>query len=75
MKNAFYFTLKILFVLKIFKFLPWFFSHEEKRVDQKDKVNSKIYNISTWETINWDIHITQYLKKYRQSDDRIWSVK
>ena len=30
MKNAFYFTLKALFVLKIFKFLSWLFGHVEK---------------------------------------------
>ena len=33
MKNAFNFTLKALFVLKIFKFLSWLFGHVEKRVD------------------------------------------
>ena len=31
MKNAFYFILKALFVLKIFKFLSWLFGHVEKR--------------------------------------------
>ena len=30
MKNAFYFTLKSLFVLKVFKFLSWLFYHGEK---------------------------------------------
>ena len=30
MKNAFYFTLKALFILKIFKFLSWLFRHVEK---------------------------------------------
>ena len=30
LKNAFYFTLKALFVLKIFKFLSWLFGHVEK---------------------------------------------
>ena len=30
MKNAFYFILKALFVLKTFKFLSWLFSHVEK---------------------------------------------
>ena len=30
MKNTFYFILKALFVLKIFKFLSWFFAHVEK---------------------------------------------
>ena len=33
MKNVFYFTLKALFVLKIFKFLSWLFGHLEKRLD------------------------------------------
>ena len=30
MKNAFYFILKVLFVLKVFKFLSWSFGHEGK---------------------------------------------
>ena len=33
MKNAFYFALKALFVLKIFKFLFWLFGYVEKRFD------------------------------------------
>ena len=33
MKIAFYFVLKALFVLKIFKFLSWRFVHVEKRLD------------------------------------------
>ena len=33
MKNAFYFTLKSLLVLKIFKFLSWIFSNVKKRLD------------------------------------------
>ena len=30
MKNAFYFILKAIFVLRIFKFFSWLFGHEEK---------------------------------------------
>ena len=30
MKNAFDFTLKAVFILKIFKFLSWLFDHVEK---------------------------------------------
>ena len=30
MKNAFYFILKALFVIKIFKFLSWLFCHAKK---------------------------------------------
>ena len=33
MKNAFYFTLKTLFILKMFKFLSQRFGHVEKRLD------------------------------------------
>ena len=33
MKNAFYFTLKALFVLKIFNFLSGLFGHVEKQLD------------------------------------------
>ena len=49
-KNAFYFTLKSFFVLKIFKFLSSIFGYLEKQVDQKDKVNVKFYDVITWET-------------------------
>ena len=33
MKNAFYFTLKALFLLKLFTFLSWLFGHVAKRRD------------------------------------------
>ena len=45
-KNAFCFTLKVLFVLKIFKF----------------KLNFKFHDATTWETNNCATHIAQYLK-------------
>ena len=32
MKNAFYFILKALFVIKIFKFLSWPFGHAKKKM-------------------------------------------
>ena len=74
MKNAFYFTLKALFVLKIFKFLPRLFGHVEKRFDWKDKVNFKIYNVTAWLSSNFNAHIAQYLKKQKESDNETWSV-
>ena len=43
MKDAFYFMLKAVFVFEIFTFLSWF-SHAEKRLNKKVKVNSKIYD-------------------------------
>ena len=71
MKNAFYFTLKSLFVLKTFKFLFWFFdlSHVEHRLDLRDEVNFKIYDVTMWETSNCNTHIVQHLKKVRQSNN------
>ena len=55
MKNAFYFTLKALFVLKIFKFLSWIFGHVAKRLDKEDKVNFKFYFV----TSKCNTHIVQ----------------
>ena len=62
-KNAFYFTLKAIFILKIFEFLPWLFDSVEKRRDWKDKVNFKIYEVATWLKNSYTTHIAQYLKK------------
>ena len=33
LKNAFYFILKALYILKLIKALPWVFRHVEKRLD------------------------------------------
>ena len=71
MKNVFYFILKALVVLKIFKFLSWFFGHVKKKLDETDKVNFQIYNVTTWLINKWNTHISQYLKKERQSDNEI----
>ena len=51
MKNAFYVTLKAIFVLKIFKFLSRLFGHVAKWLDQKDKVSFKFYDVTAWLTI------------------------
>ena len=48
MKNAFYFTSKAIFVLKVFKFLSWLSGHVAKRSDKKDKVNFKFYDVTAW---------------------------
>ena len=47
MKNAFYFILKALCVLKISKFLCWFLGHVEK-LDLKYKFNFKTYGTVAW---------------------------
>ena len=61
MKNAFYFMLKAIFALSIFTFSPYLFDHVGKWLDQKAKVNIKIYDITGWVVSN--IHITQHLQK------------
>ena len=79
MKNAFYFTLKALFILMIFKFLSWLFCHVEKRLDKKDKVNFKIYDVTTWFTNSYNTYrlISKEIKAIRQwslSVSRTWET-
>ena len=62
-KNAFYFTSKALFVLKIFKFLSSLFGHVGKQLDKKDKVNFRFYDVTAWLTNSCNTHICQYLEK------------
>ena len=50
LQNAFYFILKVLFVLKIFKFLSSLFGQVRN-----------IYDVKTWLTNNWNTHMAQYL--------------
>ena len=47
MKKGFYFTLKDLFVLKIFKVLFWNFGHIGNQLDKKAKVSFKIMTSQT----------------------------
>ena len=61
MKNAFYFTLKALSVLKIFKFCLDVLGMYKKQLDLKYKVNFKVS--TAWLTKNCITHITQYLTK------------
>ena len=63
MKNAFYFTSKALFVLKIFKFLSRLFGHVTKQPDKKGKINFKFYDLTAWLTNNRNTHVDQYFEK------------
>ena len=63
MESPFYVTLKVLFILKIFKFLIWLFGYVEKWLDQKDKVDFKIYDVATWETSNCNTHWVVYIHR------------
>ena len=61
MKNAFCFTLKTFFVLKIFTYLFWLCGHVEN--GSIKKINFKIHDVPTWLTNNCDTHNVQYLTK------------
>ena len=63
MKNDFYFTSKALFILKMFKFLSWLFGLVAKRLDKKDKVNFRFYDVTTWLINNRNTGIAQYVVK------------
>ena len=65
MKNAFYFILKALFVVKIFNFCPDFFGHVGKWLDKKTEIIFKIYDVINWKANNYHTLIAPYLKKQR----------
>ena len=52
-----------LFVLKILKFLSGIFYHVAKRLDKKDTVSFKFYDVTAWLANNRNTHIAQYFKK------------
>ena len=70
-EKCFFFMSKALSVFKIFKFLFRLFAHIGKRLDKKVKVNLKIYDVTDWKPKNFNRHISQYLKKYRQAGNYI----
>ena len=57
----------------IFKFLCWLFYRVKKRLDYKDKVNFKIYDVTAWLTNNYNTHIAQYLTRWRQLGNEFWT--
>ena len=42
------YRVKTIFVLKIFKFLSSFFDHVAKRLDKKDNIKFKFYDVTAW---------------------------
>ena len=60
MKNAFYFMIKGLSVLKILKVFPDFCGHVGKQLDDTAKINFKIYDVTDWEASDLNTHIAQY---------------
>ena len=63
MKNAFYFILKALFVLKILNFCVDFLAMQKKQLDLKEKFNFEIYDVTAWLKNIYITHIAQSLKK------------
>ena len=74
MKIFLYYTLKVIFFIKMFDFLFCLLGYVEKQLDQKDKDNFKIYDVATWGTNNCNTLVTKYFKNKRQIDNQIWSV-
>ena len=64
-KNAFYFILKALFVLEIFKFLSGLFGHVAKWVNKKDMVNFKFYDVTAWLADNHNTNVAQYFREVK----------
>ena len=62
MENAFYFKLKALFVLEIFKKIFVLTFWLCRKTDKTAKVNSKIDDAADWRN-NYNTYIVQYLKK------------
>ena len=63
MKKIFYITSNALLILKIFNFLSWPSEHEAKRLDKKDQVNFKFYDVTVWLTNNRNTQIPQYFNQ------------
>ena len=51
-----------------------FWSRRKNGLIRKDKVNFKIHDVATWLSNISNTHIAQYLIKYRQPDNKTWSI-
>ena len=47
---------------------------QKKRPNQKDNFNFKIYDVSTWPANNYNTHIAQHPRNFKQPDNEIWPV-
>ena len=65
-KNAFSFILKALLILRIFKFLSYFFGHVGKWLNKRAKVNLKVNDLTAWLRNNYNTHVDQQVKAIRQ---------
>ena len=58
---------KLFSLSRYFNFLSWIFDYLKKRLDQKDKVNFKIYHVTTWLKNNCNTDIDQSRSKDNQA--------
>ena len=63
MKKAFYLPLKTFLFLKYLNFCADVFGYVRKGLNERPKVNLKIYYVINWETNIFNIHIAQYPKR------------
>ena len=54
---------KLFSFLRYLQFFPDSFGHIGKQLDKKSKVNFKIYDVTNWNTKNYNKHIVRYFKK------------
>ena len=73
MKNAFYFTLKALFVLKIFKFFPDLLFMQKNGLIREIRLISKLTMLQPGKQAI-EIHVLSSFSKRRQSNNEILSV-
>ena len=76
MKNAFYFIFKVLFVLKVFKYMSWLFGHVEKMAWFRNKrlISKFVTSQPSQQTITIHIYcsISYEVKTTRQSNLVSW---
>ena len=65
--------LKDLFFLEIFTLSSRLFGHVEILLDKKAML--KIYDVTGCTTNNYNTHITQYLRKYTEPDNKVSSIE
>ena len=63
MKNPFYFILTLFSFSRYLSFCHDSLIMQEKRLDEKDKVNFEIHDATTWFINICNTHIAQYLAK------------
>ena len=62
---------KLFFFLRYLHFCRDVFGYVEKSLDEKAKVNFKIYGVTNWSKNYYNDHIARYLKNSKQSDKNV----